>query len=951
MTIAAKQMAKALYRSIGMIDGIFIVPAQLQSKSLYSLSTNLPGALQHGNIANNAVSNLPLKNLRVPIARYTPDQQPESPTKQPCQRGKSMCGLEVARSARRIQFSIACGMLVAVSMSCVITHGHAKSLVADELDDSQPAASTELREGLAIGNTRARRAAIDDDPIAAQVVAGTWVMPRSGDRVAFPGGQTRKWDPVKAGADGWFSGGALRGSYLATSLSAPEATVMILEAAGHERVYVDGEPHAGDPYSTGYVHLPVRLRQGQNALLFQVGRGRLNAKLTKPRAAAFFSTADVTIPDLTLGESIQSEAAVLVVNASEEWRENLVISARLAGGQETRTAVPALLPLAIRKVAFELRGTAPSAGETAVTELKLEQKTRSGEGSTWKTLDSTRIDLRVRQSGQAYKKTFRSSIDGSLQYYSVVPALQNPSQGRPGMVLTLHGAAVEGIGQAQCYSRKPGLYVVAPTNRRPYGFDWEDWGRLDAIEVLDLAQKTFQTDPQQTYLTGHSMGGHGTWHLGVTFPDRFAAIAPSAGWISMFSYAGAKRTTSSSPMEELMARALGPSDTLALSRNLAGLGVYILHGDADDNVPVGQARQMRKVLGEFHPDFVYREQPGAGHWWGDPCVDWPPLFTFLADHKIPASDQVRKIDFITASPAVSSRAHWLSIESQLKALLPSEVHLELDPEHRRFSGTTENVARLALDLGRALPEKKASGPISIELDGQKIPPLVNMRTPSDGTRSIWLNRKGGTWSLSHSPPPSSQKGPVRQGPFKEAFRNRFVLVYATKGTPEENAWSLARARFDSEVFWYRGNGSVDLVPDTALLEPGREQEFRDRNIILYGHAENNVAWRVLLAESPVQVRRGQVKVGSRTISGDDLGCLFVRPRPGSDRASVAVVSGSGLTGLRLTERLPYFTSGVAYPDCLVLRAKAVSDSSPALIAAGYFGADWDVESGEFAWAP
>lgn len=28
-----------------------------------------------------------------------------------------------------------------------------------------------------------------------------------------------------------------------------------------------------------------------------------------------------------------------------------------------------------------------------------------------------------------------------------------------------------------------------PTNRRPYGFDWEDWGRMDALEVLEVAQK------------------------------------------------------------------------------------------------------------------------------------------------------------------------------------------------------------------------------------------------------------------------------------------------------------------------------------------------------------------------------------------------------------------------------------------------------------------------------
>ena len=276
------------------------------------------------------------------------------------------------------------------------------------------------------------------------------------------------------------------------------------------------------------------------------------------------------------------------------------------------------------------------------------------------------------------------------------------------------------------------MFVVAPTNRRPYGFDWEDWGRLDAIEVLELAQRTLETDPQQTYLTGHSMGGHGTWHLGVTYPDRFAAIAPSAGWISMWSYAGARRTAPASPIERIDEPALGSSDTLALSQNLTRLGVYILHGDADDNVPVGQARRMRQALGEFHPDFAYHEQPGAGHWWGNACVDWPPLIAFLSDHRIPAVDQVRKIDFITASPAVSSRAHWLAIESQIKALLPSKVHLELNPERRRFSGTTENVSRLALDIGRALPDAKVTGPILIELDGQALPPVVPWRqTASD----------------------------------------------------------------------------------------------------------------------------------------------------------------------------------------------------------------------------
>jgi hypothetical protein len=237
----------------------------------------------------------------------------------------------------------------------------------------------------------------------------------------------------------------------------------------------------------------------------------------------------------------------------------------------------------------------------------------------------------------------------------------------------------------------------------------------------------------------------------------------------------------------------------------------------------------------------------------------------------------------------------------------------------------------------------------IELDGQSmtIPAAVSSQTNSGGR--VGLARAGTTWSVMQTPAPPDRKSHLRQGPFKEAFRNHMIFVVGTKGTPEENAWGLARARFDAETFWYRGNGSVDIIADTAFLEPGRVDEFRDHNVILYGHVECNAAWPVLLSKGPVQVRRGQVQIGRRTVSGDDLACLFLQPRPGSDRAAVGVVAGTGLVGLRLTQRLPYFTSGVAYPDCLLLRAPSQTDNGSGLLAAGYFGADWGVDSGEFAW--
>jgi poly(3-hydroxybutyrate) depolymerase len=97
------------------------------------------------------------------------------------------------------------------------------------------------------------------------------------------------------------------------------------------------------------------------------------------------------------------------------------------------------------------------------------------------------------------------------------------------------------VNQAGSYENKTWANIVAPTNRRPYGFDWEDWGRLDALEAMEDFTRRYPSDPERVYLTGHSMGGHGTWILGILFPDRFAAIGPSAGWISFRTYASRQK--------------------------------------------------------------------------------------------------------------------------------------------------------------------------------------------------------------------------------------------------------------------------------------------------------------------------------------------------------------------------------------------------------------------------
>jgi hypothetical protein len=232
------------------------------------------------------------------------------------------------------------------------------------------------------------------------------------------------------------------------------------------------------------------------------------------------------------------------------------------------------------------------------------------------------------------------------------------------------------------------------------------------------------------------------------------------------------------------------------------------------------------------------------------------------------------------------------------------------------------------------------GPVSVTLDGQTLEGV----SPSGADGKIWFENNDGKWAVSHAPP-LAWKGPYRYGPFKEAFGHNMIFVYGTKGSYAENAWAKAKCRLDAETWWYRGNGSVDVMTDVEF-DPGKEP---DRGIVLYGNADNNAAWSALLGGSQVQVRRGAVEIGTHIIHGEDLACLFCRPRPGSDIASVAVIAGTGVVGSRLTDRVPYLSAGVAYPDCTVFGVETLSKGVAGVRAAGFFGTDWSVAKGDFVW--
>jgi poly(3-hydroxybutyrate) depolymerase len=131
----------------------------------------------------------------------------------------------------------------------------------------------------------------------------------------------------------------------------------------------------------------------------------------------------------------------------------------------------------------------------------------------------------------------------------------------------------------------------------------------DVLNVLELVRKEFNVDERRTYLMGHSMGGAGTFHLGVKYPEKWtaiAAIAPAA-----FSLEPASIAT------------------------IPAMPVIVVHGDMDTAVPVAVSRSWVDVMKEHDMTHEYLEVASGDH--GNVIgIGMPNIFAFFDAHSQPA---------------------------------------------------------------------------------------------------------------------------------------------------------------------------------------------------------------------------------------------------------------------------------------------------------------------------
>ncbi len=213
----------------------------------------------------------------------------------------------------------------------------------------------------------------------------------------------------------------------------------------------------------------------------------------------------------------------------------------------------------------------------------------------------------------AYERTVRCNLD----YLLFLPkGYEAKGEKKWPLMLFLHGAGERGSDiwkvavhgppkQATNLVEFP-FIVVSPQSP-----DNQTWNGDDLLRLLDDIQAAHAVDTTRVYLTGLSMGGFGTWSLGLRHPERFAAIAPICGGGQIL-------------------------DVLLAGRrmdDLKTMGIWAFHGAKDSVVALEESERMVNALKKMGLNPKLTVYPEANHDSWTETYKNPEFYKWLLEHQ------------------------------------------------------------------------------------------------------------------------------------------------------------------------------------------------------------------------------------------------------------------------------------------------------------------------------
>ena len=229
--------------------------------------------------------------------------------------------------------------------------------------------------------------------------------------------------------------------------------------------------------------------------------------------------------------------------------------------------------------------------------------------------------LEMEQTIEALPEALHAETEGIHPRYIVARPAVPPEEGKPALLIYLHGGGSVGDDIQDRMNRNPPIKYWNHEKNHPFvivapqclpGYKWG----AEALQILlEHLSETVDFDPERVYLTGFSMGGYGTWLWAASSPDSFAAIAPMAGGLGK-----------SGPKD------ISPDLELWLDK-LSAIPTWIFHGGNDTVVTPDRSERMYQGLRERGlKELGLTIYPNAKHVYTHTAYQDPMLYAWMLKH-------------------------------------------------------------------------------------------------------------------------------------------------------------------------------------------------------------------------------------------------------------------------------------------------------------------------------
>ncbi|HTU19790.1 MAG TPA: hypothetical protein VMG10_17135 [Gemmataceae bacterium] len=517
-----------------------------------------------------------------------------------------------------------------------------------------------------------------------------------------------------------------------------------------------------------------------------------------------------------------------------------------------------------------------------------------------------RVGLRLDAETPWYHSTgspvihgYRSHIDGSVQPYAVtLPADYGKEIKKWRLEVVLHGrnsTLTEVSFLHQFNGDKPAPKDQDYIRLDVYGrgnnaYRWA--GERDVIEAVEhfLAlerelKRGALLDPKRSVLRGFSMGGAGTWHIGLHLPDQFCVISPGAGFTTTHGYIK-KLPDKLPPYQEAC---LHIYDAVDYAENAFDVPVVAYGGEKDPQLQAARniEKRLRDENGKMTIAMKLLVAPKLAHQfppeWQKKMAEARSEYTAKGRDEYPP--RVRFTTYTLKYPSCS----WVYIGGLQRHYERASVDAERTDDG--FKVKTGNVRVLRLSLWPGATRQ----PIPVQIDGQRVETQPYLPALTSTSLFVYLERSGERWKtvlperIDTDRVRRPQKVQGQQGPIDDAFTSPFLCVRGT-GTPWHEATDeYAKAnleRFQKEWSKYF-RGELPVKDDVEV----EAQDLVTRHLILFGDPSSNSLIAHVLDRLPLTWTKDKITWDGKEYAANEHVPVLIYPSPLSARHYVVLNSG------------------------------------------------------------